>query len=49
MRAAALDQFFLARLGEHETRALTGHTPQGIITGMREKSHFHNPPSRPIV
>lgn len=32
----------------HETRALTGHTPQTIIAGMREKSHFYNPPSRPI-
>ncbi len=33
----------------HETRALTGVTPQTIITGMREKSHFYNPPSRPIA
>ncbi|WP_082219480.1 helix-turn-helix transcriptional regulator [Massilia sp. NR 4-1] len=33
----------------HETRALTGSTPQTIITGLREKSHFYNPPSRPIT
>ncbi|KQV46668.1 hypothetical protein ASE26_21510 [Duganella sp. Root198D2] len=33
----------------HETRALTGHTPQAIIAGMRGKSHFYNPPSRPIA
>ncbi|HEY0589706.1 MAG TPA: helix-turn-helix domain-containing protein [Pseudoduganella sp.] len=33
----------------HETRALTGHAPQTIIAGMREKSHFYNPPSRPIA
>jgi AraC-like DNA-binding protein len=32
-----------------ETRALTDHTPQAIITAMREKSHFYNPPSRPIT
>jgi hypothetical protein len=32
----------------HETRTLTGHAPQTIIAGMREKSHFYNPPSRPI-
>lgn len=31
----------------HEVRALTGHTPQQMIAGMREKSHFYNPPSRP--
>lgn len=33
----------------HDTRALTGHTPQAIVTGLREKSHFYNPPSRPIA
>jgi len=33
----------------HDTRALAGHTPQAIITGMREMSHFYNPPSRPIT
>lgn len=33
----------------HETRALTGHTPHTIIAGMREKSHFYNPPSRPVA
>ncbi|MBB3122008.1 helix-turn-helix domain-containing protein [Pseudoduganella violacea] len=33
----------------HETRALTGNTPQTIITGLHEKSHFYNPPSRPIA
>ncbi len=33
----------------HETRALTGSTPQSMITGMREKSHFYNPPSRPLA
>lgn len=33
----------------HETRALTGSTPQTLIKGMREKSHFYNPPSRPIA
>ncbi|WP_426170851.1 helix-turn-helix domain-containing protein [Pseudoduganella sp. R-31] len=33
----------------HETRALTGSTPQAIITGLREKSHFYNPPSRPVA
>ncbi|SFG78762.1 transcriptional regulator, AraC family [Duganella sp. CF458] len=32
----------------HETRALTGHSPQTIVTGMRQKSHFYNPPSRPV-
>jgi len=33
----------------HDTRALTGNAPQTIITGMREKSHFYNPPSRPVA
>lgn len=33
----------------HETRALTGMTPQAMIRGLREKSHFYNPPSRPIA
>jgi AraC-like DNA-binding protein len=33
----------------HETRALTGSTPQTMISGLREKSHFYNPPSRPIA
>jgi len=33
----------------HETRALTGSTPQVMIRGLREKSHFYNPPSRPIA
>ncbi len=33
----------------HDTRALAGATPQTLIKGMREKSHFYNPPSRPIA
>jgi len=33
----------------HETRALTGSTPQTMINGLREKSHFYNPPSLPIA
>ncbi len=33
----------------HEVRTLTGSTPHTIVTGMREKSHFYNPPSRPIA
>ncbi len=33
----------------HETRALVGATPQPLIDGMRRKSHFYNPPSRPVA
>lgn len=33
----------------HETRALTGATPQTIVRSMREQAHFYNPPSRPVA
>jgi AraC-like DNA-binding protein len=33
----------------HETRALTGETPQTILGWLRGKSHFYNPPSRPVA
>ncbi|OQA34991.1 MAG: Helix-turn-helix domain protein [Betaproteobacteria bacterium ADurb.Bin341] len=33
----------------HETRALTSETPQTILGWLRGKSHFYNPPSRPIA
>jgi AraC-like DNA-binding protein len=45
LRMGYFDQAHFIR----ETRALTGTTPQTMIKGMREKSHFYNPPSRPLA
>lgn len=33
----------------HETRALTGHSPQQIADWLHNSSHFYNPPSRPAI
>lgn len=33
----------------HDTQALTGMTPGVIIPGLRDTSHFYNPPSRSIA